>query len=149
MPTLVTAHTFCASRDSRVPCGWCLLTQGYFYAVENYAEKAVSKFTANLVPGVFAAIKMAVQRDPGTRCKNSPRSSSIMSRDTFGWTFATLRYSFSVERISDFSKCFFGLFVWSLVVFVVVFVVVLVDLGRDRGEEVQKWLIRVQSDTCL
>ena len=30
VPTFVTAHTFCASRDSRVSYGWCLLIQGYF-----------------------------------------------------------------------------------------------------------------------
>ena len=33
VPTIVTAHTFCASRDTRVSYGWCLLIQGYFYAV--------------------------------------------------------------------------------------------------------------------
>ena len=26
-------HTFCASRDTRVSCGWCLLIQGYVCAV--------------------------------------------------------------------------------------------------------------------
>ena len=26
----VTTHTFCASRDTRVSYGWCLLIQGYF-----------------------------------------------------------------------------------------------------------------------
>ena len=31
--TFVTAHTFCASQDTRVSYGWCLLIQGYFYAV--------------------------------------------------------------------------------------------------------------------
>ena len=39
VPTFVTAHTFCASQDTRVSYGWCLLIQGYFCAVENYAEK--------------------------------------------------------------------------------------------------------------
>ena len=33
VPTFVTAHTFCASRDTRVSYGWCLLIQGYFGAV--------------------------------------------------------------------------------------------------------------------
>ena len=33
VPTFVTAHTFCASRDARVSYGWCLLIQGYFCAV--------------------------------------------------------------------------------------------------------------------
>ena len=33
VPTIVTAHTFCASRDTRVSCGWCLLIQEYFCAV--------------------------------------------------------------------------------------------------------------------
>ena len=33
VPTIVTAHTFCASRDTRVSYGWCLLTQEYFCAV--------------------------------------------------------------------------------------------------------------------
>ena len=28
VPTIVTAHTFCASRDTRVSYGWCLLIQG-------------------------------------------------------------------------------------------------------------------------
>ena len=40
VPTFVTAHTFCASRDTRVSCEWCPVMQGYFYAVQNYAEKA-------------------------------------------------------------------------------------------------------------
>ena len=33
VPTFVTAHTFCASRDTRVSYGWCLLIQEYFCAV--------------------------------------------------------------------------------------------------------------------
>ena len=32
-PTFVTAHTFCASRDTQVSYGWCLLIQGYFCKV--------------------------------------------------------------------------------------------------------------------
>ena len=28
VPTIVTAHTLCASRDTRVSYGWCLLIQG-------------------------------------------------------------------------------------------------------------------------
>ena len=32
-PTFVTAHTFCASRDTRVSYGRCLLIQGYFCVV--------------------------------------------------------------------------------------------------------------------
>ena len=33
VPTIVTAHTFCASRDTRVSYGSCLLIQEYFCAV--------------------------------------------------------------------------------------------------------------------
>ena len=33
VPTIVTAHTFCVSRDTRVFYEWCLLIQGYFCAV--------------------------------------------------------------------------------------------------------------------
>ena len=40
VPTIVTAHTFCASRDTRVSYGWCLLIREYFCAAENYTEKA-------------------------------------------------------------------------------------------------------------
>ena len=40
LPTFVTAHTFCASRDTRVSYGWCLLIQGYFNAVLKLSEKA-------------------------------------------------------------------------------------------------------------
>ena len=40
VPTIVTAHTFCVSRDTRVSYGWCLLIQEYFCPVENYTEKA-------------------------------------------------------------------------------------------------------------
>ena len=40
MPAIVIAHTFCASRDTRISYGWCLSIQGYFCAVQNYAEKA-------------------------------------------------------------------------------------------------------------
>ena len=29
LPTFVTAHTYCASRNTGVSCGWCLLIQGY------------------------------------------------------------------------------------------------------------------------
>ena len=30
VPTMVTAYTFCASRDTRVSYGWCLLIKEYF-----------------------------------------------------------------------------------------------------------------------
>ena len=40
MPTFLTAHVFRASQDTRVSHGCCLVIQGYFYAVKNYAEKA-------------------------------------------------------------------------------------------------------------
>ena len=33
VPTIVTAHTFCAPRDTRVSYGWCLLVQEYFCVV--------------------------------------------------------------------------------------------------------------------
>ena len=33
VPTFVTAHTVCASRDTLVSYGWCQLIQGYFCAV--------------------------------------------------------------------------------------------------------------------
>ena len=33
VPTIVTVHTFCTSRDTRVSYGWCLLIQEYFCAV--------------------------------------------------------------------------------------------------------------------
>ena len=33
VPTIVTAHAFCASQDTRVSYGLCLLIQGYFCAV--------------------------------------------------------------------------------------------------------------------
>ena len=38
--TIVIAHTFCASRDTQISYCWCLLIQGYFCPVQNYAEKA-------------------------------------------------------------------------------------------------------------
>ena len=40
VPTIVNAYKFCASRDTRIFYGWFLLIQGYFCAVQNYAEKA-------------------------------------------------------------------------------------------------------------
>ena len=40
VPTIVIAHTFCASRDTRISYCQCLLIQGYFCAVQNYAERA-------------------------------------------------------------------------------------------------------------
>ena len=40
VPTIVIAHTFCASPDTRISHRGCLITQGYFCAVQNYAEKA-------------------------------------------------------------------------------------------------------------
>ena len=33
VPTIVTAHKFCASQDIRGSCGWYLPIQGYFCAV--------------------------------------------------------------------------------------------------------------------
>ena len=40
VPTIVIAHMFCASQDTRISYRRCLLIQGYFCAVQNYAEKA-------------------------------------------------------------------------------------------------------------
>ena len=40
VPTIVIVHPFCLSQDTRISYGWCLLIQGYFCAVQNYAEKA-------------------------------------------------------------------------------------------------------------
>ena len=40
VPIIVIVHTVCASRDTRISYGWCLLMQGYFCAVQNYTEKA-------------------------------------------------------------------------------------------------------------
>jgi len=39
VPTIVIAHTFCASPDTRISYRQCLLIQGYFCAVKNYPEK--------------------------------------------------------------------------------------------------------------
>ena len=33
VPTIVIAHTFCASPDTRISYRQCLLIQGYFYVV--------------------------------------------------------------------------------------------------------------------
>jgi len=40
VPPFDTAHTFCASRDIRVSEGICPLIQQYFFAVDDYVEKA-------------------------------------------------------------------------------------------------------------
>ena len=40
VPTIVIAHTFCATLDTQIFYRWCVLTQGYFCAVQNYADKA-------------------------------------------------------------------------------------------------------------
>ena len=39
VPTIVTAHTFCASRNTRVSYGWCLLIQGYFARFKSMGRK--------------------------------------------------------------------------------------------------------------
>ena len=39
VPTIVTAHTFCTFRDTRVSYGWCLLIKGYFCAVKTMRRK--------------------------------------------------------------------------------------------------------------
>ena len=39
VPTIVTAHTFCASRDTKVSYGWFLLIQEYFCAVKTVRKK--------------------------------------------------------------------------------------------------------------
>ena len=39
VPTIVTAHTFCTSRDTRVSYGWCLLFQGYFARFKTMRRK--------------------------------------------------------------------------------------------------------------
>ena len=45
MPTIVIAHTFCASPDTRISYRQCLLIQGYFCAALNYPEKVgLSKY---------------------------------------------------------------------------------------------------------
>ena len=45
VPTIVIAHTFCASPDTRISYRQCLLIQGYFCAVQNYPEKVgLSKY---------------------------------------------------------------------------------------------------------
>ena len=44
VPTIVIAHTFCASRDTRISHGSCVLIQGYFCAVQNYAERLSRHF---------------------------------------------------------------------------------------------------------
>ena len=38
VPTIVTAHMFCASRDPRASYGWCLLKHGYFCALKLCGE---------------------------------------------------------------------------------------------------------------
>ena len=40
MPTIVIAHTFCASQDTGISNRRCLLIQEYFSAVQNYSDKA-------------------------------------------------------------------------------------------------------------
>ena len=40
VPTIVIAYMFCSSRDTRISYRRCLLIQGCFCAVQNYAEKA-------------------------------------------------------------------------------------------------------------
>ena len=46
VPTIVIAHTFCASPDTRISYRQCLLIQGYFCAVLNYPEKVdLSKYS--------------------------------------------------------------------------------------------------------
>ena len=39
VPTFVAAHKFCASRDTRVSYGWCLLIQGYFARFKTMRRK--------------------------------------------------------------------------------------------------------------
>ena len=40
VPTFGTAHASCASRDTQVSYGWCLLMQGYLLrGLKKYAEK--------------------------------------------------------------------------------------------------------------
>ena len=39
VPTFVTAHTFCASRDTRVSFGLCLLIKGYFARFKTMRRK--------------------------------------------------------------------------------------------------------------
>ena len=46
VPTIVIAHTFCASPDTRISYRQCLLIQGYFCAVYKYPEKVdLSKYS--------------------------------------------------------------------------------------------------------
>ena len=40
VPTFVTAHTFCVSRDTRVSYGWYPLIQGYFLSGLKLCEGA-------------------------------------------------------------------------------------------------------------
>ena len=39
VPTFVTAQMFCASRDTRISYGWCLVIQGYFARFKTIRRK--------------------------------------------------------------------------------------------------------------
>ena len=46
VPTIVIAHMFCASPETRISYRRCILFQGYFCAVSNYREKVdLSKYS--------------------------------------------------------------------------------------------------------
>ena len=41
LPTFLTAHTFCASRDTGLSCGWCLLIQDIFAQFKTMRRKQI------------------------------------------------------------------------------------------------------------
>ena len=62
MPTFVTAHTFCALRDTWVSYGWCLLIQGFFALFKTIQRK---QDLANLVPRSQSSVREYPKRKLG------------------------------------------------------------------------------------
>ena len=48
VPTIVITHTFCASRDTLISYGWCLLIQGYFCGFKAMRQKQTSASTLGI-----------------------------------------------------------------------------------------------------
>ena len=115
VPTIVTAHTFCASRDTRVSYGWCLLIQEYFCAVLNYTEKAepskcfwYPKRKLGVTMHFSEIIKLQLRTVP-TIVTAHTLCASQDTRVSYGWCLLIQEYFCAVLNYTEkaeLSKCF-------------------------------------------
>ena len=71
VPTFVTTHTFCASQDTRVSYGWCLLYRNIFTRFKTMQRKqnlASALGIQNKIWKFFSDTKASIWKENATRC---------------------------------------------------------------------------------